>query len=244
MLNREVIGELMLTLEVGNRKTNKFRYIGVKLRQEEKGVMMEQKRYINGIKNVRKEDYGGDRKLTGEEETIYRSLVGQVNWTLQHTRPDLICGVSLASQVGVERSSDNMRKLGKLVERAKEYPLEIRMARLCGNKWIETYTDASYGNRKKGSSQVGFVVAIGDECDGKCPFFWKSRKGKRIARSTLEAEAISLNEGLEMAIYIREMWKELSGGEEVKIVGKTDSRTLERAIHSNMGVSSRKMIIM
>ena len=79
MLNREVIGELMLTLEVGNRKTNKFRYIGVKLRQEEKGVMMEQKRYIDGIKAVRKEEYGGDRKLTGEEETTYRSLVGQLN---------------------------------------------------------------------------------------------------------------------------------------------------------------------
>ena len=46
-----------------------------------------------------------------------------------------------------------------------------------------------------------------------------------------------------MSIYIREMWKELSGGVEIKIVGKTDIRTLEKSIHSNTGVSNRKMRI-
>ena len=58
-------------------------------------------------------------------------------------------------------------------------------------------------------------MGIRDEWGGMCPIFGKSRKGQRVARSTIEAETISLNEGLEMAMYVREMWEELSGGEEI-----------------------------
>ena len=73
-------------------------------------------------------------------------------------------------------------------------------------------------------------MRIRNEWRGRCPIFWKSRKRQRVARSTIEAETIHLNEGLEMAVYVREMWEELSGGEEIKVIGKTDSRMLEKAI--------------
>ena len=62
--------------------------------------------------------YWGDRKLKAEEDTLYRSVVGQLNWTVQHTRPDLAFGVSVASQVGGEKGNGDMRKLLKLVEGA------------------------------------------------------------------------------------------------------------------------------
>ena len=54
----------------------------------------------------------------------------------------------------------------------------------------------------------GFVDGIRDEWGRKCPIYQKSRKGQRVAKLTLEVEAISLNEGLEMALYIEEMWNE------------------------------------
>ena len=133
-----------------------------------------------------------------------------------------------------------MRKLLKLAERAKESPLVIRMERLRGKVRIETYTDASFGNIKDGISQVGLVVGIRDEWGGRYPIFWKSRKGQRVARSTIEAKTISLNEGLKMVIHVKEMWEELSGVEEVKMIGKTDSQTLEKAIKSATGMRSRK----
>ena len=87
------------------------------------------------------------------------------------------------------------------------------MNRLRGKISIETYTDASFSNVKDGNSQIGFVVGIRDEWGRRCPIFWKLRKGQGVARSTIEAEAIGLNEGLKMAIYVREMWGELSGGD-------------------------------
>ena len=92
-------------------------------------------------------------------------------------RPDLAFGMSVASQVGSDKRSVDMRKLLKLVERAKENPLVVRMERLRGKVRIETYKDASFGSVKDERSQVGFVVGIKDEWEGRCLIFWKSRKG-------------------------------------------------------------------
>ena len=71
---------------------------------------------------------------------------------------------------------------------------------------------------------------------------WKSKVGKRVARSTIEAEAIGLGEALEMAVFLWEIWREMSG-DEVTEVGKIDSKTLERAIGTTTGVSNRRLRI-
>ena len=94
-VSKEVIGELMETLQVGSNGTTKFRYIGVGLKQAEEAIIMDQKTYIEGIKTLRKEVYRGDRRLGVEEETMYRSIVSQLNWMVQHMRLDLAFAVSV-----------------------------------------------------------------------------------------------------------------------------------------------------
>ena len=42
-----------------------------------------------------------------------------------------------------------------------------------------------------------------------------------MAKLTLEVEAISLNEGLEMALYIEEMWNEKRNLKGVRVIVKT-----------------------
>ena len=75
----------------------------------------------------------------------------------------------------------------------------------------------------------------------KFPIYWKSRREQRLAISTLEAEAISLNEGLEMVLYIKETWDEIISEKGVRVIAKTDIKTLERAIKAAKGVSSRRL---
>ena len=48
--------------------------------------------------------------------------------------------------------------------------------------------------------------------DGKrnsCPIDWQGNKIKRVVRSTLAAETLSLQEGSEAAFYLRSIMKEL-----------------------------------
>ena len=77
---------------------------------------------------------------------------------------------------------------------------------------------------------------------GRCLLGRKSNIGKRVARSTIEAEAIDLGGPLERALFLREIWKEWSD-EEVGIVQRTDSKALKREIASTTGLSNRKLRI-
>ena len=111
----------------------------------------------------------------------------------------------MTSEIGTEESIGDTKMLMKMVGKAKENHFEVRTERLLGEGEIKTNTDVSFGTVKEGRSRVGFVVGIRDERRGKCLIYWKSRRGQRVTRSTLEAEAITLNEGLEMALQIQEM---------------------------------------
>ena len=71
---------------------------------------------------------------------------------------------------------------------------------------------------------------------------WKSKIGRIVARITIEVEAISLREALEMALFLREVRREISGVL-VYIAGRTDSKTLARAIGSNAAVNHRRLRI-
>ena len=63
-----------------------------------------------------------------------------------------------------------------------------------------------------------------------------------MVQSTIKAEAIGLEEALEVAVFLQEIWREMSG-DEVTVVGKIDNKTLERAIGLTMGVSNRRLRI-
>ena len=69
---------------------------------------------------------------------------------------------------------------------------------------------------------------------------WKSKVGKRMAHSTIEAEAIGVGGALEIVVFLWEIWREMSG-DEITVIGKIDSKKLERAIGSTMGVSNRRL---
>ena len=134
---------------------------------------MEQRRYMEGIKMLRRENYTRDRKLEANENTLYKLIVRKLNWTVQHTKTNLAYGENVASQIGREKSSRVMRSLFMMVWRAKENHLEVRMERLRGEVDIETYTDTPIHNFKEGRSQVGFIDGIRDEWGRKCLIYWK-----------------------------------------------------------------------
>ena len=66
------------------------------------------------------------------------------------------------------------------------------------------YTDASYANLSDRVSSAGghiiFLMGINGKC---CPILWSFEKIKRVVKSTLAAEALSLVEGLDACYFIR-----------------------------------------
>ena len=69
-----------------------FRYIGLDITQTEEGVIAEQNNYISSIQPIpvslkhKSEKYA---ELNQEEISELRAVIGQLNWLLTSTRPDM-----------------------------------------------------------------------------------------------------------------------------------------------------------
>ena len=92
---------------------------------------------------------------------MYLSLLGQLNWLVQHTRPDLVVGVSMASRKLEAVSAGDMRILIKLVEKVKNSMVKVNMGRLERESvQMEVYPDESFGNVEGEKSQIGYIIGI------------------------------------------------------------------------------------
>ena len=107
--------------------------------------------------------------------------------------------------------------------------------------WV--YTDASHANLPDGiSSAMGCIVFVVGHNSASCAVSWRANKVRRVVRSTLAAETMALQEGLEEAIYVRSLIFELLGWE-VPIVGYVDNKSLVEAVYSTKQVSDRRLRI-
>ena len=231
-------------LKIGEEGEKQFKYIGVNVRQKESEICLEQKKYVENITEPESRAFLGLRVLKKKELTLYRSVVGQLNWVSQHTIPEIAFDVSDLSRAFKEGTTQDMRKLIKVVRKTKRSNAEIHLEVLNEkNVYWEIYADASFGNIENGRTQIGYLISLVEDEGKKCPIWWKSRKAKRVAKSTIEAEALSVVEAIEGGIYFNHLWDEIVGGKKLDVIVKTDSKTLMRAIKSTSGVSSKRLKI-
>ena len=72
------------------------------------------------------------------------------------------------------------------------------------------FTDATLGNINEGTGSTGaFNFWVMDKTGNCCPIAWNAHKIKRVVRSTLAAEMLSLEEGLEASVYYRQMLEDI-----------------------------------
>ena len=239
----ETIGKLKEKLKVGEQESKKFKYIGVMVEQKENELNLNQWAYVSSIKEPDSRKFRGIRVLSDKELTLYRSVVGQLNWVALHTMPEISFNVSELSKAFKGGTTQDMRKLIKVVRKTKLIMGGVTMHELNEKDlYWEAYADASFGNIEDGHTQLGYIISL---TDGKkrCTLWWKSRKSRRVAKSTIEAEALSVGEAIEGLIYFNRLWDEVVGEKKLEAVVKTDSRTLMTAVKSSTGVSSKRLKI-
>lgn len=140
--------------------------------------------------------------------TLYRSILGSLNYLAQWTRPDLLF---LCSQLS--RFSQNPGKLHlEVLKRGLRYlrgttsqgityknrmPNDI--AKLSDT--AEIFVDADYGsNPDTRKSVTGIFVVINDRA-----IYWYSKAQRIIAQSTAESEYIALAQATKEALWLRKL---------------------------------------
>ena len=151
-------------------------------------------------------------------------------------------------------TKENIARLNKRIEWQKQQihrgltypPLNLEEMKLF------TIVDASFANNADLSSQIGFVIVLGNEIHGDNTFtiqgnliHWSSNKCKRATRSVLASEIYAMAHGIDMAMAIGGTINQIMARldkPKVPIVACTDSRSLYDCL-VKLGTTKKKRLM-
>ena len=235
----------------GKLEESKFRYVGFKIMQENESIVIDQSDYIEEVENERLSPHRASQKtdmLSSQELSSLRSLVGRLNWVVQGTRPDLAFEmVELSTKFKSGTVTDMLRAIKAIRKLKEERGFVVFPNMGDSKKWkMVIFSDAAHANLNDGVSSMGahLVLLVGE--DGKCcTLTWHAGKIKRVVRSTIAAEALSLQEGLENGMFLRSHVEEMLGMKtgSIPITAFTDNKSVVQAVHSTSLVDDKRLRI-
>ena len=248
-----VIDRICTKFRVGNQMEGNFRYIGVEISQTEDVILLNQHSYVNEMVNVplhynRANDKDG--MLNKKETKQLREVIGQSNWVVNQSRPD-VCFDSLELSMSTKHPRvENLLQANKLIRRIKADTYSLAFPKLGNLADIEIilFSDASYANLSDGvSSAGGHIIFLKGENGKCCPISWSTKKIRRVVKSTIAAEALSLVDGLDTAFYVGSIITEIlyrgANCNKIPINCYIDNRSLYENLHSTKSVNEKRLRI-
>ena len=204
---------------------------------------MKELEYVN--QNRASQKHG---ELNQTEQSLLRSQVGRINWAVQGSRPDLGFEMIELSTKLKKGSVSDLQRANKAIKRLKDEQNSNQIVFPCLGDLeqckIMVFSDASHANLSDGVSSVGahVVLLVGSDRNC-CPLAWQANKIKRVVRSTIAAEALSLQEGLENGFYLRTLLEELLAlpAYTIQLEAYVDNRSVIEAIHSTKLVDDKRL---
>ena len=154
----------------GKLEEGKFKYVGFQKQQNRDGIIIDQSEYVEDIENVSLSSQrilSKREKLTPEELTQLRELVGHLNWAVQGTRPDMTFDLIDLSTKFASGVVDHLQRATKCIKKLKEQKSLVYLPCLNAMKtWrLVVYSDAALANLHDGISSMGacLLFLVGDK---------------------------------------------------------------------------------
>ena len=124
--------------------------------------------------------------------------------------------------------------VSKIIENVENSRKAINFPQLnLNNIRLQIFTDASFNNLPNRGSQAGQIIFLTDDKSNTCPLYWNSSNIKRVVRSTIAVETLSLSEGCDAAMYINKLVSALfHDGKQLNIIAYTDNQSLHDGAHT------------
>ena len=231
---------------IGRTEEETFTYIGLAIKTTKEGITLDQVDYIQNRLAPADLKLGDSKRFLDKEEIqLLRRLTGKINWAATQSRPDIsFTVVELSSKIKMAQLED-LKKANKAIARLAATPTKLLFPKIGGNLCIVTYSDAAFRNLPDQiSSGGGHIVFLTNEKEEEAaPLAWTSNKVKRVVGSTLAAEALSLQEAVSHAIYLRAILAEIMGKkeQEIPITSYVDSNNLYQAVYSTKFVEDKRL---
>ena len=239
----EVIKVLVDKFCAGKVEEKTFSYVGIQLKQGEKGIYMNQKYYTDNIvvkklsnRNIKQ------RSLDDSEMTSYRSMIGSLNWVVRGTRPDLGFHLINLSTKFQNAKVEDFHNAAKIIRKIKLENTDIFFPFLDGEAEIKlvVFSDAAYHNLDdKISSVMSYIIFCvqGEKC---CPLAWKTNKVKRVVTSSLAAETLALQYAISDTIFLQNFFYETLDIK-LKIYALVDNKGLAENVYASTAVDELRL---
>ncbi|CAE7400538.1 GIP [Symbiodinium sp. CCMP2456] len=228
--------------------TRDFVFVGRRICQhEDYSITVDQSSYVSEVPITRTK-LDPSESLSDHPELIteFRSGIGSLQWLSGTTRGDISADVSLLQKPPQELKVEDLQEINAVLRYVKAtngacfkvvpVPKEELM--------IVAYGDSGFGNAPNGKSQGGLVVVATSKraLESTQPaslLEWRSYRHQRVLRSTLAAEAASLDKAEDFGHYLAAMLSEMfEAGHYAtmkaplfEVLPVTDARSLWDAIH-------------
>ena len=221
-----------------------FKYVGINLEQDQKGIRLHQYQYIEGIQPIEIEESETvdlDRFVTEKEKKDFRTLVGQMQWSVTISRPDMAFSSCDLGTVQSKPTLSDLKKANKYLKDMKGDNVSLRFCHLdLSSAKLTVYADASYGNLRDGGSQGGYIIFLSDRY-GRCsPMSWCSKRIRRVARSTLSAETQAAVEALDASYLLKKSLSEIVDAD-LEVTLYTDNKSLIDAINTTNLTTDKRL---
>ena len=145
-------------------KHGKGEFLGKFLEQMSDGtIVIQQKEYAEAVASIpisKERRKQKDQNTTDQEKAQMRAVLGEVNWLVSGTRPDLAASCSLMQQRTTSSVVQDLIEVNRLVAMVRDFSgLEIRIKPVpMEDVEIAVWSDASFANAAEKKSQGGYIL--------------------------------------------------------------------------------------
>ena len=158
----------------GSKEDADFVHVGWYMKQSKHSVTVSQDSHTKKVENTDIGAYNkrdGEQMLKGEEQSHLRKLVGNIDWRVMNTRPDL-CFDAMERACNFDKARvKDIKRAGRILSKAKNRGLELRYNSLGDAKEfvLMVCIDGRYGKLNKVDRCGGKFVVLSKEGGEMCP---------------------------------------------------------------------------
>ena len=225
-----------------------FVFVGRRIRQgADHSIMVDQASYVSEVP-ITKTKLDPEERLSDHPDLVteFRSGIGSLQWLSGTTRGDIASDVSLLQKPPAELTVADLLEINAVLRYVKA--TNGAYYKVVSIPWdqmmLVAYGDSGFGNAPNGKSQGGLVVVATTKSalEGTQPaslLEWRSYRHQRVLRSTLAAEAASLDKAEDYGNFLSAMLSEMYDASHqatmraplLEVIPVTDARSLWDSVH-------------
>ena len=231
---------------IGSVEDTRMTFTGWELSQTQEGITLKQDTYADSIKLEPFEHFrrftAKDEQILGEnDQTLFRKMVGILNWLVTSSRPGLAHACNKASASLGKATRAEAKAVLRTLEKVKGEKETLKFSNLgpCKNWELEVFSDAALGRAADPETYIGNIAFIKGK-GLRNVLNWHAGKLNIPTASILDAESEGVTESYGKIKYFRFIFQELFGSQ-IPATIHTDSKSLHQTVLSDNSIRNRRI---